>query len=64
MTPDIVANSIVAVSIGAVAGTIEKLEAEPDSGDRRHTVFEELKALNSTCDPRICLHPPTARTTL
>jgi hypothetical protein len=40
-----------------IAGTLHrsrgdrKAGAEPDSGDRRHTVFEEPKDINSTSDP-------------
>jgi hypothetical protein len=34
-----------------VAEAIDKLEAKPDSGGRRHTALEELQAVNSTSDP-------------
>jgi hypothetical protein len=36
-----------------VAEAIDKLEAKPESGSRRHTVLEELKAINSTSDPEL-----------
>jgi hypothetical protein len=52
MAAEIIANAIIAaLADGAVA--IDKLEAEPDSGDRRHTVFEEPKDINSASDPEL-----------
>ena len=36
-----------------VAEAIDKLEAKPDSGGRKETVLEELKAINSTSDPEL-----------
>jgi hypothetical protein len=65
MAPEITANAIVA-AVSAGAEAIDKLDAAPDSGGRRHMVLEELKAINSISDPKLVsialIH--AARTTL